>query len=205
MRNHRGNKLPAEIGNHIKTIAAGNGSPFQFHGEENKKNHCHTESRDVAQKQEGREQNLVKALADVRRQGAKQVAKQPANQDRGQLQADRPHDGAGNNVADGSGILAEGKPEVAVDGVLAENQKLLRHRLIRTELFCITLVNFLHGRGVGHTVRHFTGDGRDRVGRHQPGQKEIEEYCNDKSNKKPDYFFSKIFTVAFHATFPPLA
>ncbi len=87
----------------------------------------------------------------------------------------------------------------------AENQKLLRHRLIRTELFCITLVNFLHGRGVGHTVRHFTGDGRDRVGRHQPGQKEIEEYCNDKSNKKPDYFFFQNIYGSLSCYFSPLA
>ena len=158
-----------------------------------------------AKEQEHRHQNLVETLADVRCQSAQKVAQEPADQNGGQLEADSPHNGAGNNVADRSGILTEGKAKIAMDRVLAENQKLLGHGLIGAELFGIVLINLLHSGGVGHTGSQLTGDSGNRVSRHQTGQEEVQKDCDHERDQEPDDFFTKIFTVALHATDPPLS
>ena len=202
MGDDRLDEPPAEIGNHIEGIAAADGRDLQVHRKHHQQRHRHAEGRHVAQKQRDRQQDLVEALADVSRQRAQQVAQQPADDDGRKLQRDGPADGAGNDVAHLAGILAERGAQIAPEQVLDEDEELFDHGLVGAELLLIALVDLLHGAGVGHALGHLAGDGRHRVGGHQPGQHEIQYHGDHQRDQKPHQLLAEVFAVSFHNDSP---
>ena len=197
-------ELPAQVRNHIETVTARGGCDFQIDCKDNEENDRHAERGDRAHEHGQGHQNLVKALADVGGQRAEQVAQQPADENRGQLQRNGPGNGAGDDVGNGARILAEGGAEIAADCVFHEDKELLVHRLVGAEFLLIALVDFLHGAGVGHALGQLAGDGGHRVGRHQPRQNEVQNHGNDKRDYKPQNLLAEIFAVSLHVINSPI-
>ncbi len=202
MGNHRPDKGPGQVGDHIVVIASRQGCDLQIHGEHHQQDHRHGKGGDIAHKQGHGQQHLVKALLDVGGQGTQHVAQDPAHEDGGQLQSDGPAHGGGNDLADPLGILAEGDAQIAAEQVLHINEELLGHGLVQTELLHVLLIGLLDDGRVGGAAHQLAGDGGHRVGRHQPGQDKVEENGEHKGDEKPDDLFAEILFVAFHGVDP---
>ena len=197
MTDHRLDEIPAQVGDHVEVVAAADGRDLQVNSEDNQHDNGHTESGDVADEQGDGHQDLVPALLQVSCQSAQQVAQNPAGDNGGELQSQGPDDGAGDDVSNGAGILAEGQTEVTLQSVLAEQQELLPHGLVDAELLGIVFVHLLDCGSIGHGAHlgHDTGNG---VGGHQTGQNEVQHHCHHECDGEPEEFFTKVFAVAFH-------
>ena len=198
MGDDRLDKRPGEVGDHITCIAACQGRDLQIDAEDDQQNNCHCEGRDISEEDGYRQQNLIKALAQVCSHCAQDVAQDPADQNGGQLQGHRPADGGGEDVAHLAGVLTEGFAEIAMEHILDEHAELDDHGLVGAELLLIVLVNFTDGGGVGHTGGQLAGDGGNGVGRHQPGQDEIENDGKHQRDEEPQQLLAEVFSVTFH-------
>ena len=58
-------KGPGQIGDHISCIAACQRRDFQFYAEDDQQNNCHSKGRNVSKENGHRQQDLVKALAQI--------------------------------------------------------------------------------------------------------------------------------------------
>ena len=198
MLDHGLDEGPAEIGDHIEGIAAGDGEPLQVDGEEDQQHDRHTEGGHVAQEQERGEQDLVEALADIGGKGTQDIAQQPADDDRRELQAHGPHDRVAYDITYGTGVLAERGAEIALQGILGEAEELLMHGQVGAEFFLEALVDLLDCGGIGHALGHLAGDGGDGIHRHHPGQEEVQDHGHHEGDGEPQQLFAKILTVTFH-------
>ena len=186
MRNDGGDELRVEAGNHAWVIRAVNRRDFQIDGEHNQKDDGGAEGRDRADEQAGRHERLVPYAALVGREGAQQVAQDPAHQDGRQLQRHSPPDAAADDIRNGSGILVVADAEGALGRVADEIPELAEDILVQAELVLVEGDLLLHLFGGGSGADALAHDGVDRIAGHQTRQDEVQDDRRDKRDDKPD-------------------
>ena len=197
MGDHGRDEFPVEARDHTRVIRSVDRSHPEGYRKNNQQDHRGAESRNRAEKQADRHQCLIPEAAFVGRQGAQQVAQQPADQDGRQLQCHRPPDTGSDNIGYQAGVLVVADAERTADGIFDKIPELSENVFIQSELVlveCDLFLNLLRGRPGADIL---SDDGVHRITGHQPRKNEIQDDGSNQCDDKPENLLFEVFPHAF--------
>ena len=153
---------------------------MQLGGQQPQQEHAQAKSRYIADKHEHRHQHRVHRAPYVGGDGPQHVANEPAHQNGGDLQAQRPDDGRADDVVDRAGVLGNGRAQIPAQGVAGKGKELLGQGFIQPKILGVLLHHLLAHAGVGDARRRLVYQHIHWVAGHEAGQQEVQKHGDDK-------------------------